>query len=146
MSAIRQKSSSLVSILRMVVIAALIVLAFFVPRMLGGTSVAYSTLTTIAIFAVMCYGVDVVLSYLGEVSLGHTLFWAIGGYTAANLSVKYGLNGWNTALATIGLCIAAAGFLGAVTLRTREFVFSLVTYAAAVVAYEIAFNWDAIGG
>jgi branched-chain amino acid transport system permease protein len=94
----------------------------------------------------MCYGVDVVLSYLGEVSLGHTLFWAVGGYTAANLSVKYGLNGWSTALATVGLCIVAAGFLGAVTLRTREFVFSLVTYAAAVVAYEIAFNWDAIGG
>jgi branched-chain amino acid transport system permease protein len=90
--------------------------------------------------------VDIVLSYLGEVSLGHTLFWAVGGYAAANLSVKYGLNGWNTALATIALCIAAAAFLGAVTLRTREFVFSLVTYAAAVVAYEIAFNWDAIGG
>ena len=94
----------------------------------------------------MCYGVDIVLSYLGEVSLGHTLFWAVGGYAAANLSVKYGLNGWGTAVATIALCIAAAAFLGAVTLRTREFVFSLVTYAAAVVTYEIAFNWDAIGG
>ena len=94
----------------------------------------------------MCYGVDIVLSYLGEVSLGHTLFWAAGGYAAANLSVKYGLNGWATALATIAICIAAAAFLGAVTLRTREFVFSLVTYAAAVVTYEIAFNWDAIGG
>ena len=124
----------------------LVAIGFFLPRLLGGTSVAYSTLTTIAIFAVMCYGVDIVLSYLGEVSLGHTLFWAIGGYTAANLSVKYGLNGWITALATIALCIVAAAFLGAVTLRTREFVFSLVTYAAAVVAYEIAFNWDAIGG
>jgi branched-chain amino acid transport system permease protein len=121
-------------------------IGFLLPRLLGGTSVAYSTLTTIAIFAVMCYGVDIVLSYLGEVSLGHTLFWAVGGYTAANLSVKYGLNGWLTALATIVLCMVAAGFLGAVTLRTREFVFSLVTYAAAVVAYEVAFNWDAIGG
>jgi branched-chain amino acid transport system permease protein len=132
--------------LRLAGITILIAVGFLLPRLLGGTSVAYSTLTTIAIFAVMCYGVDVVLSYLGEVSLGHTLFWAIGGYTAANLSVKYGLNGWFTGAATILLCIAAAAFLGAVTLRTREFVFSLVTYAAAVVAYEIAFNWDAIGG
>ena len=47
---------------------------------------------------------------------------------------------------TVAICLVAAAFLGAVTLRTREFVFSLVTYAAAVVAYEIAFNWDAIGG
>jgi branched-chain amino acid transport system permease protein len=56
------------------------------------------------------------------------------------------VNGWITALATVALCVVAASFLGAVTLRTREFVFSLVTYAAAVVGYEIAFNWDAIGG
>ena len=132
--------------LRLVAIAASVVIGFFLPRLLGGTSVAYSTLTTIAIFAVMCYGADIILSYLGEVSLGHTVFWAIGGYAAANLSVSYGVNGWITAATTIALCLAAAAFLGAVTLRTREFVFSLVTYAAAVVAYEIAFNWDAVGG
>ena len=46
---------------------------FFLPRLLGGTSVAYSTLTTIAIFAVMCLRRRHVLSYLGEVSLGHTV-------------------------------------------------------------------------
>jgi branched-chain amino acid transport system permease protein len=146
MTVLDSNSSRSISLLRAAVIAILVALAFLLPKLLGGTSVAYSTLTTIAIFAVMCYGVDIVLSYLGEVSLGHTLFWAVGGYAAANLSVKYGLNGWGTAVATIALCIAAATFLGAVTLRTREFVFSLVTYAAAVVTYEIAFNWDAIGG
>lgn len=146
MTAIETPAPSSIPVLRITGIVGLVVVGFFLPRLFGGTSVAYSTLTTIAIFAVMCYGVDVVLSYLGEVSLGHTLFWAIGGYTAANLSAQYGLNGWITALATIALCLAAAGFLGVVTLRTREFVFSLVTYAAAVVAYEVAFNWDAIGG
>jgi branched-chain amino acid transport system permease protein len=147
MTAIESRSANASPpLLRTAAIAALAVAGFFLPRLLGGTSVAYSTLTTIAIFAVMCYGIDVVLSYLGEVSLGHTLFWAAGGYTAANLSVKFGLNGWATAFATIAICIVAAAFLGAVTLRTREFVFSLVTYAAAVVGYEVAFNWDAIGG
>ena len=39
-----------------------------------------------------------------------------------------------------------ACLLGLATLRTREFVFSLVTYAAAVVAMEIAFNWSYLGG
>lgn len=146
MTAIESPQPASIPFLRLAAVAALVVIGFFLPRLLGGTSVAYSTLTTIAIFSVMCYGADIVLSYLGEVSLGHTVFWAIGGYAAANLSVKYGLNGWATAAATIALCLTAAAFLGAVTLRTREFVFSLVTYAAAVVAYEIAFNWDAVGG
>jgi branched-chain amino acid transport system permease protein len=146
MTVIESAPSTARPLLRTMSIVLLAAIAFLLPRLLGGTSIVYSTLTTIAIFAVMCYGVDIVLSYLGEVSLGHTLFWAAGGYAAANLSVKYGLNGWATALAAIAICIAAAVFLGAVTLRTREFVFSLVTYAATVVAYEIAFNWDAIGG
>ncbi|MET3990647.1 branched-chain amino acid transport system permease protein [Bradyrhizobium sp. S3.9.2] len=146
MTAIESPQPASIPFLRLAAVAAFVVIGFLLPRLLGGTSVAYSTLTTIAIFAVMCYGADIVLSYLGEVSLGHTVFWAIGGYAAANLSEKCGLNGWATAAATIALCLAAAAFLGAVTLRTREFVFSLVTYAAAVVAYEIAFNWDAVGG
>ena len=146
MNRLETRSLTTMRVLRAVGVVALVAIAFLLARLLGGTAIAYSTLTTIAIFAVMCYGVDIVLSYLGEVSLGHTLFWAAGGYAAANLSVKYGLNGWSTALATMTICISAATFLGAVTLRTREFVFSLVTYAAAVVSYEIAFNWDAIGG
>ena len=146
MTAIETPRPASIPFLRLAAVAAFVVIGFFLPRLLGGNSVAYSTLTTIAIFAVMCYGADIVLSYLGEVSLGHTVFWAIGGYAAANLSVKYGLNGWLTAAAAIALSLAAAAFLGAVTLRTREFVFSLVTYAAAVVAYEIASNWDAVGG
>ena len=42
--------------------------------------------------------------------------------------------------------LVLAAVLGLVTLRTREFVFSLVTYAAAVVAMEVAFNWSFLGG
>jgi branched-chain amino acid transport system permease protein len=36
--------------------------------------------------------------------------------------------------------------LGLVTLRLREFVFSLVTYAATVVAAAVAHNWQFLGG
>src|SRR4029077_8007430 len=97
MTLIDPQSPSRAPWLQIAVVVVLIAVGFFLPRLLGGTSIAYSTLTTIAIFAVMCYGVDIVLSYLGEVSLGHTLFWAVGGYAAANLSVKYGMNGWSTA-------------------------------------------------
>jgi branched-chain amino acid transport system permease protein len=132
--------------LRLIAWPVLAVASFFLPMALGGSSVAYSTCVTIAIFATMCYGVDLILSYLGEVSLGHTVFWAIGGYTAAMLATQYGYNGWITASGVLLFSVLAAIFLGLVTLRTREFVFSLVTYAAAVVTHEIFFNWDFVGG
>ena len=72
-------------------------LAYFVPTVAGGAPVVYAACTTIAILAVMSYGADLILSYLGEVSLGHTIFWAAGGYAAALLSVNAGWNGWQTA-------------------------------------------------
>jgi branched-chain amino acid transport system permease protein len=125
---------------------ALAALAYFVPSVAGGAPVVYAACTTIAILAVMSYGADLILSYLGEVSLGHTIFWAAGGYSAAMLSVNMGWNGWQTAAAAIVVSGALACVLGLVTLRTREFVFSLVTYAAAVVAMEVAFNWSFLGG
>jgi branched-chain amino acid transport system permease protein len=121
-------------------------LAYFVPVLSGGAPVIYAACTTSAILAVMSYGADLILSYLGEVSLGHTIFWAAGGYAASMLAVNAGWNGWQTAGAAIVVSIVLAGVLGLVTLRTREFVFSLVTYAAAVVAMEIAFNWSFLGG
>ena len=77
---------------------------------------------------------------------GHTIFWAAGGYAAAMLAVNAGWNGWATAAAAIVVSVVLATVLGLITLRTREFVFSLVTYAAAVVAMEIAFNWSFLGG
>jgi branched-chain amino acid transport system permease protein len=123
-----------------------VALGYFVPQIAGGSSVVYAACTMIAIFAVMSYGTDLILSYLGEVSLGHTIFWAAGGYAAAMLSVKLEWNGWATALAAVAVALVLASVLGLVTLRTREFVFSLVTYAAAVVAMEIAFNWSFLGG
>ncbi len=119
---------------------------YYVPVLAGGSAVAYSTCATIAIFAVMAYGTDLVLSYLGEVSLGHTIFWAGGGYVTALLATRLGWNAWLTAFATVVFTVLLAVALGLATLRTREFVFSLVTYAAAVVAMEIAFNWAFVGG
>ena len=51
------------------------------PSVLGGTGTVYSAAVLIAIFAVMAYGLDVIVSDLGEVSLAHTVFFAAGCYT-----------------------------------------------------------------
>ena len=99
-------------------------LAYFVPAVAGGAPVAYAACTTIAILAVMSYGADLILSYLGEVSLGHTIFWAAGGYAAAMLAVNAGWNGWPTAAAAVVVSIVLAVVLGLATLAHRASSFS----------------------
>lgn len=122
------------------------ILVFFVPQLSGGSSAVYSAVVVIAIFAVMSYGLDIVMSDLGEVSLAHPVFFAVGSYTTAILATRAGVDGWATLFGSIVVATIIALFVGLVTLRLREFVFSLVTYALTVVAMTLANNWDFLGG
>ncbi len=117
------------------------------PTLLGGGGSVYSAAVLIVIFAVMAYGLDVIVSDLGEVSLAHTVFFAAGSYTAAWLSTRGGIaTAWITLAASELVALGLAAVIGLVTLRLREFVFSLVTYALAVVAMTVAANWSFLGG
>lgn len=120
--------------------------AFFAPQLAGASNAVYSACVLIAIFAVMSYGLDLIVSDLGEVSLAHTVFFAVGCYTTALLSTRAGFGGWATLASAIVVALLFAAVLGLVTLRLREFVFSLVTYAIAVVAATVAQNWSFLGG
>lgn len=115
------------------------------PYAAGGSTLAFNTAVVIAIFAVMAYGVDIILSDLGEVSLAHTVFFAAGAYAVGVLGVTYGASSWVTLVGAIAIVVAIASFLGLITLRVQGFVFSLVTYAAGIVALNIVHNIDFLG-
>lgn len=132
--------------LRLAAVLALSLAGFLLPRLLGGSSLVYDTLVATAIFSAMSYGLDIILSDLGEISLVHTAFFATGAYAAAILTVTYGFGAWVALAGAVTAALALALVLGTITLRTREFAFSLVTYAATVVCMNIASNWDFLGG
>lgn len=115
------------------------------PAFTGPAPVLYDTLVVIAIFSVMAYGLDLVVSDLGEVSLAHPVFWAAGAYITGVLATRHGWSGWTTlALAILGAA-AIAAIIGVLTVRTREFIFSLATYSATVVAVSVAANSSLLG-
>lgn len=122
------------------------VLCYLLPTLLGGSNQIYTTFVLIAIFAIMSYGADVVISYLGEVSLGHTLFWAAGAYATAYVTAKAGWGPLPSLLLSLVIAAALALAVGLATLRTREFVFSLVTYATAVIGLTVVSNTGVLGG
>lgn len=119
---------------------------FAAPYAMGDSALVFNTVVVIAIFAVMAYGVDIILSDLGEVSLAHTVFFAVGAYAVGILSRDAGASSWTTLAAAIGFSAAVAAILGLVTYRLQGFVFSLVTYAAGVVCLSVAHNWAFLGG
>jgi len=131
---------------RYLLVPVLAALLYFAPAIAGGSGAIYSAFVLMAIFAVMAYGLDLIVSDLGEVSLAHTVFFAVGSYTTALLSTRLGAGGWTTLAASLAAALIFAAVLGLMTLRLREFVFSLVTYAIAVVAATVAQNWSFLGG
>ena len=126
--------------------AVLAVAGFFLPWILGGGGIVFSALVLIAIFAVMSYGLDIIVSDLGEVSLAQTVFFATGAYTTALVSTGTDLGPLACFVATTLASLVLALVVGLITLRLRAFVFSLVTYAVTVVATTFAANWSFLGG
>jgi len=131
---------------RLILVITLLVVGFFVPRVLGASPAVYSACVLIAIFAAMAYGLDTIVSDVGEVSLGQSVFFAAGAYTTALLSTGPRLGPFPALLGSIAIALVIAAVLGLVTLALREFVFSLVTYAVVVVAASLAQNWTFLGG
>ena len=116
------------------------------PWLLGGGGPVFSAFVLVAIFAVMAYGLDIIVSDLGEVSLAHPVFFAAGAYATAISTTRYGLGPASSLALTVAVSLAVAAAVGLVTLRLREFVFSLVTYALTVVTMTVAANWAFLGG
>ena len=87
----------------------------------------------VMIFAVVIMGLNILVGYSGQISLGHGAFMAIGAYTTAILVHRYHVE----YLATIpiaGLLTGLVGFfLGIPALRLSPLYLALATFALAVV-------------
>ena len=105
------------------------------------------TLTIAGIFVMLTSGLNLIHGYVGRLSLGHTAFYGLGGYTAALLSTKFGLGLLLTIPAAIGVAVLSGLAIGHITLRFRGAHFVLVTLAFAAILHLFANNLvDLTGG
>ena len=119
-----QEGLSMRRILALLAIAALLAFPFVF------TSPYYIHLVaTIAIYAIVALGLDVVFGYTGEVSLGHSALFGLGAYTSGVLSYQLGIG----FLPSIPIAIAVASGFGALlalpALRVTGPYLAMVTLA-----------------
>jgi branched-chain amino acid transport system permease protein len=92
-------------------------------------------------------GLDVLMGYAGQVSLGQAGFMAIGGYTSGYLSINYELAPMLAIVAGIGVSLACALVLSVVTLRLRGLYLALATLAFGLLIDSCAVGFlDITGG
>lgn len=88
------------------------------------------TIIRIAIFAISVQGLNILLGYTGQISLGHAAFMAVGAYSSAVLSRELGLSFW-IALPAAALFTGIVGLIfGLPSLRVKGFYLAMATLAA----------------
>ena len=84
---------------------------------------------TIMIYAIVLFGLDIVVGYTGQVSLGHSGLFGIGAYTAGVLVFKLGASLWLTIPAAIVITAAFGALLALPALRVSGPYLAMVTLA-----------------
>ena len=111
----------------------LIVFVFFAGLPTVVTSFQSLEWTEVMIFAIAIMGLNILVGYSGQISLGHGAFMAIGAYTSAILIHRYNL-GYLATIPIAGLVAGLVGFvLGIPALRLSPLYLALATFALAVV-------------
>ena len=95
-------------------------------------------LSQIAITALFCLSLDLILGYAGIVSLGHAAFFGLGAYAAGMLG-KYGWGDPLLGLAGAGALAGVAGFITSfLVLRGSDLTRLMVTLGVSMMLYEAA--------
>ena len=93
-----------------------------------------------AIYAIIVMSFNLAWGFTGLVNLGHMVFFGIGAYTSALLT----LNGvpWYLALPIAGILAALAGaIIASITVRLKGDYFQIVTLGLVFTAITISRNW-----
>jgi branched-chain amino acid transport system permease protein len=92
-----------------------------------------SILNLVMVATVGALGLNILVGYTGQISIGHAAFMSVGAYTAANLAVRLGLPFWLT-LPAGGLMAAAVGaVVGVPSLRIKGLYLAIATLAGQLI-------------
>ncbi|MBW2609385.1 MAG: branched-chain amino acid ABC transporter permease [Deltaproteobacteria bacterium] len=103
-------------------------------------------LNTIGIYAISAIGLNLLIGYTGQISLGHGAFFGVGAYTAAILSTRLGFPLW-AAVPAAGLLTAAVGMVfGIPSLRLKHLYLTIATLAGQFIIEYVFVHWEELTG
>ena len=98
------------------------------------------------IFAVIGLSLNVLIGYIGSISLGHQAFVGIGAFTSAYVVTEMGQEFWIAAVVAALVGAAQAALLGAVSLRVTGLYFGLITLSYGIMTQESIFQIESLTG
>lgn len=93
--------------------------------------------TMVIVYAIALLGLNLLIGYNGQISLGHGSFFAIGAYTTAILTAKLGMPYWATVPVAGALSLCVGFLFGLPALRLEGLYLALPTFALAVATPQL---------
>jgi branched-chain amino acid transport system permease protein len=106
----------------------------------------YGELVDIMILALAAISLNLLVGFTGQLSIGHSAFFGLGGYTTAILMQKHGWSPEETFVAAALLCFVVGVLVGVPALRLTGVYLSLVTLALAQLFPALVRKFDTLTG
>jgi branched-chain amino acid transport system permease protein len=130
-----------------ILIAAIIgavAIAWLLPSAIGRY---YTHMLSLAgIYVIVAQGLNLLVGYAGQPSLGHAGFYAIGAYTGALLATKIGLSFWSAFPLSMAVAAMSGLVIALPTLKLEGPYLAMVTIAFGIIVDSVAIEWSDVTG
>ncbi len=122
-----------------------LLLLFALVPYVGGSYVLY-ILNMMGIAAIAAVGLNLLVGYTGQISLGHGAFLGVGAYAAAVFATRFGAPFW-MAVPAAGLITAFVGLIfGLPSLRLKGLYLTISTLAGQFIIEYLLVHWEDVTG
>jgi branched-chain amino acid transport system permease protein len=105
-----------------------------------------SVLDKIGITLIAAIGLNILIGYCGQLSIGHMGFMAVGAYTSAILTTRFELP-FPVSFICAGIMAGVVGIIfGLPSIRVKGFYLAITTIAAQFIVMWIISQWNWTGG
>jgi ABC-type branched-subunit amino acid transport system ATPase component/ABC-type branched-subunit amino acid transport system permease subunit len=120
-------------------------LAAALPLLTANTYYLYVAASA-GLLAIVTAGLNVLVGFTGQMSLGHAGFYALGAYAAALLAAKAGWSLWAATLAGMLLAAAVGAGVAGAALRVSGPYLAMVTIAFGIIVESVLVEWVSVTG
>ncbi|MBD3183340.1 branched-chain amino acid ABC transporter permease [Candidatus Poribacteria bacterium] len=108
----------------------------------SGNNYHINVMTLVGLYTMIVVGLNLLMGYAGQISLGHAGFFGIGAYCSGLLNVKMGLPPWISAIIAIIFTAGIAYFIGIPTLKLKGHYLAMATLGFGEVVHVILSKMD----
>jgi len=131
------------SLRRSIPVAVALIIAFIIPLVIEDEYYLHTFIIS-GIYVLLVLGLNLILGYTGQLSLGHAAFYGIGAYTSTLLVMNLHFSFW-LALPCSGLAAGTAGLLlGFPALRLKGAYLVICTLAFVEIVHQIFMSWESL--